>query len=69
MEHISGQKCVPCANVTGPTHEYDINGYTKRQCHPYALGRVLETRNFYQVVYMAGEQQLKVSNVLKPFIS
>ena len=52
MEHISGQKCVPCANVTGPIHDYDINGYTKRQCHPYALGRVLETGNFYEVVYM-----------------
>ena len=38
MEHISRQKCVACTNVTGPTHEYDIDGYKKRQCHPYALG-------------------------------
>ena len=38
MEHISREKCVACTNVTGPTHDYDINGYIKRQCHPYALG-------------------------------
>ena len=52
MEHISRQKCVACTNVTGPTHEYDIDGYKKRQCHPYALGWFHKgVFDFFRIMY------------------